>query len=288
MSIGKLAADGGLERIDGVFAGLRRQNRKALIPFVTAGDPRLAVTGEIVRALARGGADLIELGIPYSDPLADGPTIQKAAARSLGSGTTLTGIFEMLSGVAGDVDSPILLMTYYNSVYRFGVRRFVEAAARVGVAGLIIPDLPPEEAGAYRALAGEYGLATVFLAAPTSTSERLRRVAAASSGFIYCVSLTGVTGVREHLAGALPEFLQRARQVTDLPLAVGFGISTPRQAREVAHLADGVIVGSAIVNLVERLVNGGENRLAADFNLQTLTDNLESFVGELRRALDET
>lgn len=287
MSIGKLAAAGGAERIDRVFTSLGRRNRKALIPYVTAGDPRLAVTGEIVKALAMGGADLIELGIPFSDPLADGPTIQKAVARSLGSGANLAGIFEMLADVTNDVAVPLLLMAYYNSIYRYGVKRFVEAAAGAGAAGLIIPDLPPEEAGAYQALVGEYGLATVFLAAPTSTQERLRRVAAASSGYIYCVSLTGVTGAREQLDKALPEFLQRVRGVTNLPLAVGFGISTPRQASEVARHADGVIIGSAIVNLIEKFVNGGGSKLAADLNVKALTGDLENFLSKFRKALDE-
>ncbi len=242
-----------MNRIDAAFAQLRKQRRKALIAFLTVGFPSVALTPRIVKALESEGVDLIELGIPFSDPLADGPTIQAASQSALHQGVTPRGVLRIVRMLRRQgVALPVALLTYYNPVYRYGVRRFCRDSAEHGVDGLIIPDLPPEEAAELVKSARSFGIDTIFLASPTSPPERLNRIARSSRGFIYYVSLTGVTGAR----GSLPEEVStpvvRLKKMTDLPVCVGFGISRAEQVRRVARVADGVIVGSALLDSIGR------------------------------------
>jgi len=241
-----------------VFARLRAENRAALIIYVTAGDPSLAATVDIVTALAEAGADLVELGIPYSDPLADGPIIQAAGQRALRAGTTVAGVLEAARQIRERVSLPLVVMTCYNPILQFGAEHFAERAAQVGVAGVLISDLPPEEADEWCEVAARHGLETVFLVAPTTEPDRMQLAVDRSTGFVYVVSRPGTTGVREDLPADLADLLSRLRALTDKPLAVGFGISTPEQAAAVARLADGVIVGSAVVRLIGEKGTGEE------------------------------
>ncbi len=221
------------------------------MPFVTAGDPTLDMTGRCLVEMAANGADLIELGIPFSDPLADGPTIQRASQRALAGGVTVQGILGFLRERREHVSVPIVLMGYYNPIHRYGVSRFAEDAREAGADGLIVPDLPPEEAGVLIDAARAVDLDTVFLLAPTSTPERIRRVSEVSRGFIYYVSLAGVTGARGELPGGIEAAVQDVRRITNRPVCVGFGISSPEQVGAISRFADGVIVGSALVALME-------------------------------------
>jgi tryptophan synthase alpha chain len=238
----------GLEHIASAFEAARSEGRPALMPYFTLGFPTQSASLNIITAISQAGADLIELGIPFSDPLADGPTIQHSTQVSLENGTSVARCLEMTAQLRdGSVTQPLLLMSYYNPILSFGVGRFVAGAAQAGADGLIVPDLPPEEAVELEGHCRDHGLGLVFLVAPTSTPERLALVAARSTGFLYLVSLAGVTGARAQLASDLEAFVERVRSVTTLPLAVGFGISTPQQARQVGGLAEGVIVGSALI-----------------------------------------
>ncbi len=238
----------GVERIEAVFTQVRRENRAAFMPYHPMGYPTREATLEIIAALAEAGADLFEIGIPHSDPLADGPTIQTATYTALTQGTTVADCLKMVSELrAQGVDQPFCAMTYYNPLFAYGVADFVRDAVAAGVDGLIVPDLPPEEGGELEAACRDAGLATIYLLAPTSTEARIKQVAAHSTGFIYLVSVTGITGARSELPPDLAGFVQRVRRHTDLPLAVGFGIATGQQAAAVAAIADGVIVGSALV-----------------------------------------
>jgi len=232
------------------FAAARRDRRAAFVPFLMAGDPDLATTGERVLALAGAGADVVELGVPFSDPIADGPVNQAAAARALAAGTTLEGILVLVSDLRRRDAVPIVLFSYFNPILRYGVDRFAEHAAASGVAGVLCVDLPPEEAEEeYLPALRARGLDAIFLLAPTSTRERVRAVARAGSGFVYYVSRTGVTGERAALPDGLAAEVRALRRALDLPVAVGFGISTPAQVTAVARVADGVVVGSALVRL---------------------------------------
>ena len=241
-----------------VFSRAQAQNRAALIVFVTAGDPDLAATERLVPALYEAGADLVELGIPYSDPLADGPIIQAAGQRALAVGTTVAGILASAQRIRAQAPVPLLIMTCFNPILQYGPARFAQEAAAAGVEAVLVSDLPPEEAGDWPAIANSAGLETVFLVAPTTQPERMARIAELSTGFVYVVSRAGTTGVREELPPELPALLSRLREVTDRPLAVGFGVSTPAQVQEVARLADGVIVGSAVVKRIGELGEDGE------------------------------
>ena len=239
------------------FHRLRRSHRKALIPFVMAGDPSLALLGPLLLALEDAGADLLEVGIPFSDPLADGPVIQGASARALARGSTPPRILEAIAAVRPRLRTPVVALCYWNPMSQFeqhgqtGVGAFVRAARAAGVTGVIVPDLPVEEGAALRAAASK-DFATVFLAAPTSPPERLKRIAHASQGFIYYVSVTGTTGVRRQLPPDLVHGIRQLKRLTTKPVCVGFGIATPAQARLVARMADGVIVGSALVRAIEQ------------------------------------
>jgi tryptophan synthase alpha chain len=241
----------GVDRIASAFARARAEGRAALMPYYTLGYPDSPTSEAVIRAIAEAGADLIELGVPFSDPLADGPTIQRSSQVALERGMTPARCLELTGRLrAGGVRQPLLLMGYVNPILAYGSGRFVADAAGTGADGLIVPDLPPEEAGEVEAACGASGLALIYLAAPTSTPERLATVAARTTGFLYLVSVAGVTGAREGLPPNLHAFVERARAVARTPLAVGFGISTPAQAQAVGQLADGVIVGSALINAV--------------------------------------
>ncbi|ATW24380.1 tryptophan synthase subunit alpha [Candidatus Formimonas warabiya] len=241
-----------MNRIDYIFGELDRKKEKALIPYVCCGDPTVAFTEELVVKLAESGADLIELGVPYSDPVADGPTVQKASVRALAGKITLDKIFSLAARVRQKTQIPLLIMTYYNPVYVMGVDHFIEQGRAAGVDGLIIPDLPLEEAGPVQEALEKKGMNLIFLATPTSTSDRLKKIARLAQGFIYCVSVTGVTGARQDISDQLSLLVKRLRQETRIPLAAGFGISGPENARKAAALADGVIVGSALIDRMEQ------------------------------------
>jgi len=260
-----------LSRIAAVF---NRPGHTALIPYVTLGYPSIESTLEIVPLLARCGCDLVELGIPFSDPLADGVTIQKASWHALHNGVTPQTCLEVAEQLNRKVDIPLVFMTYFNPVFSYGLEKFGSACARAGVDGLIIPDLPPEEGSALEAITQRQGLDLIYLLAPTSAEGRIRLVAERSRGFIYLVSVTGVTGARARLPADLEAFVARVRTVASQPLCVGFGISKPEQAKRVARIADGVIVGSRLIQLMEA---------EADFKLP-----VGNFIRGLRRALDES
>ncbi len=248
----KAAAGRAPSRLDATFGALRARRERALVAYFTAGDPSLAITRKLVVEAARRGADVIELGIPFSDPLADGPVIQRATQRALAAGVTLPRVLELVREMRGEVSAPLVFLTYYNPILAFGLKAFCRTSVEAGIDGVIVADLPPEESGPLRAEAVAAGLDLIHLVAPTSTPERMRRIARASEGFVYMVSLTGVTGERAALAPELTQQLRALRAITTKPVCVGFGIGTPDQAALVGELADGVIVGSAIVRLVEQ------------------------------------
>jgi tryptophan synthase alpha chain len=238
-------------RLSLCFRNLRERGAKGLVVYLTAGDPSLDATGELLVALERGGADVIELGVPFSDPLADGPVIQRASERALRAGTTLRRILDCLPRWRESLQVPLVLFTYFNPVLQFGLDRFAREAARAGADGALIVDLTPEEADAYLGVMRAQHLDTIFLAAPTSTEARLALAARSSSGFLYLISRTGVTGERRELAASARTLIERARRVTSLPLAVGFGIAKHEQVREAQALADAAVVGSAVVHAIE-------------------------------------
>jgi tryptophan synthase alpha chain len=238
-------------RIGERFARLRARNEKALVAFVTAGDPDLTTTEALVQALAAAGADVVEIGVPFSDPIAEGPTIQRASERALRTGTSLRKVLQLVKGLRAKLEIPLVLMGYANVFLTMGERAFVEGAAEVGVDGAIVVDLPPEEGAALFDRAEAAGIDPILLAAPTTTPERLAKLAARARGFLYYVSLTGVTGARDALPPGLEEGVRRARAASPVPVCVGFGISTPEQAKQVAGFADGIVVGSAFVDRIE-------------------------------------
>lgn len=238
-------------RLESTFARLKREGRTGFVAFVTTGFPSLDATLEAVPALVEGGADVIELGVPFSDPIGEGPTIQRASFRALENGVTPDVCFEVLRQLRGSgLDVPVILMGYYNPILAYGIEAFCREAADAGADGFIVVDLPPEESGPLRAACAVNGLSIIYLLAPTSTDERIRQVAALASGFIYCLSITGVTGVREDLPEGLPAFIERVRKCSGLPVAVGFGISQRKHFEAVGRIADAAVVGSAIVELM--------------------------------------
>ena len=237
-------------KIDRTFARLRQEGEKALIAYVMAGDPSLEVTEQLVVELEQAGADIIELGVPFSDPIADGPVIQQAAERALRSGTSLRTILSMVTRLRAKTQIPLVLMAYYNNIHAFGPERFCHEAAQAGVDGLIMPDMPPDEAGPLKGPAAAAGLQLIFLLAPTSTAERRAFVARQSNGFVYYVSLTGITGAKLVNLADVGKNVAKIRKITNVPVAVGFGVATPEDAANVAAIADGVIVGSAIVKQI--------------------------------------
>lgn len=238
----------GFERITSTFTARQGEGRKALIVYLCAGDPSLEVTGKVVQELAAAGVDLIELGVPFSDPVADGPVIQAAGNRALAAGVTLTGVLDLVKELRTGLDIPLVLMSYYNPLLQYGLNSLGAGLAASGVDGLIVPDLPLEESTPLKQALELEDLALIPLVAPTTPRERLARIAAAARGFIYCVSLTGVTGARDGLPPGIKEYMAGVRAVTDQPLGIGFGIGSPEQARLLAPLGDGIIVGSALVD----------------------------------------
>ena len=240
-----------MNRIDKKFQDLRKKKSRAFMPYLCAGDPTPKLTPELLLTLEEAGADMVELGVPFSDPIADGPTIQRASERALQHRISLLQIIDMVRELRHKTEIPIALMSYYNPIFRMGEEQFCKAAQEAGVDGVIVPDLPVEEAKPLLDVAPCYGLSTIFLVAPTSPPARMKSIATASTGFIYCVSLTGVTGVRKTLSSEVESMIAELRKHSDKPLSVGFGVSTPEHANKVAEVADGVVVGSAIVNVVE-------------------------------------
>ena len=247
---GSLERRCGMNRIDKKFQELKKTNSKAFIAYITAGDPSLKATKKLALALEKSGVDILELGIPFSDPLADGPTIQAASFRALQKGSSLKKIFSSVSDLRKKTDMPIVFMTYYNPVLKYGLANFFKSCKTSGVDGVIVPDLPVEEAGELISLARKSKVATIFLAAPTSTRNSIKRIAKNSTGFIYYVSLTGVTGARSRLPADLISKVRLIKSMTKKPLAVGFGVSNAAQARKISRYSDGVIVGSAIVRII--------------------------------------
>jgi tryptophan synthase alpha chain len=243
-------------RIGERFAKRRAEGKPAFVAFLTAGDPSLDRTVEAAVELDRAGADVLELGVPFSDPLADGPVIQRASERALARGVTLSGVLDSVRRIRARSDLPLLLFSYYNPLLQYGLSRLAREAKAAGVDGALVTDLPPEEAGEWITAARAVDLDTVFLASPTSSPERLKRVAEASRGFVYAVSRTGVTGERQALSHDARPLVERLRALTDVPVALGFGLSTPEQVREAAAVADGVVVGSALVRFLEEHPEG--------------------------------
>ncbi|MBW4055795.1 MAG: tryptophan synthase subunit alpha [Proteobacteria bacterium] len=241
-----------MSRLTARFSALQAQHATALVTFITAGDPDLTATEEMIYVLEDAGADIIELGVPFSDPMADGPTIQLSSERALASGTTLHGILELVRNVRTRSQIPIILMGYLNPVHAYGYDNFCRDAAESGVDGVLLVDMPPEESHQMAVPAKRYGLDVIFLLTPTSDAARISTVNRLGSGFVYYVTVTGVTGARVSVSDTLAQELSRVKQTIALPVMAGFGISTPAQAAEVGHLADGVVVGSAIVKLFEQ------------------------------------
>jgi tryptophan synthase alpha chain len=239
-------------RISKRFAQLRSASEIGIVAYITAGDPSLGATHKFVLALEEGGADIIELGVPFSDPLADGPTIQRASERALKSGTSLAGVLDLVRRIRQTSQVPLVLFSYFNPILQMGLEKFAAAAAQAGVDGVLATDLTPEESQDYRRILHAQNLDTIFLAAPTSTDDRLKKISACSSGFLYLISRTGVTGAKDALPDDLPTLLRRAHQFTDLPVAVGFGISLPGHVSILGGLADAAVVGSALVSEVEK------------------------------------
>ena len=251
-------------RISRRFAELRAAGELGIVAYITAGDPTIEATLKFVLAMAEAGTDVIELGVPFSDPLADGPTIQRASERALKGGATLAKVLELVGKIREKSEVPLVLFSYYNPILQMGLGKFADAAAKAGADGVLATDLTPEESEEYRKILAERGLDRIFLGAPTSTDERLGKISGCSTGFLYLISRTGVTGAKDALPDDLPALLRRARSVTQLPIAVGFGISLPGHVSVLGGLADAAVVGSALVAEIERAssVEAGARALA--------------------------
>ncbi|MDF0673872.1 MAG: tryptophan synthase subunit alpha [Nitrospira sp.] len=261
-------------RLETTFEGLRKNRQKALIAYLMAGDPGLAETEQLVLALEQAGADIIELGVPFSDPIADGPVIQQAAERALRNGTSLRKILASITSLRQRTNIPIILMLYYNSIHAMGCEEFCHAAKAAGVDGLIVPDMPPDEAGPLKAPADAAGLSLIFLLAPTSTTDRRKLVTKESHGFVYYVSLTGITGAKLSNVEDVQHNVAKLKKVSATPVAVGFGVATPEDAARVSKVADGVIVGSAIVK-----------RIASHQQDPAMIGHVAEFVRSLKAAM---
>jgi tryptophan synthase alpha chain len=279
------AAGSNSTRISRRFAELRAVGELGIVAYITAGDPTLDATLKFVIALAEAGADVIELGVPFSDPLADGPTIQRASERALKSGTTLAGVLGLVRGIRQSSQVPLVLFSYYNPILQMGQEKFAATAASAGADGVLVTDLTPEESEDYRGILGDHHLDTIFLGAPTSTDERLAKIAACSSGFLYLISRTGVTGARDVFPEDLPALLRRARGVTRLPLAVGFGISLPGHVSVLGGLADAAVVGSALVSEIERASKSGSGPAEIAVAARALGEKVRSLKEAARHGL---
>ncbi len=241
-----------MNRIDKLFKKLKKERKKAFIVYITAGYPTLRVTERLILELEKSGVDLVELGIPFSDPLADGPTIQRSSEAAISKGANIKSILRIVRSARKKVKLPLVFMTYYNLVSHYGLKKFVRESKASRADGIIVPVLPPEEAKKLMDVTKKEHFATIFLAAPTSTTRRLKNISAKSKGFIYYVSLTGVTGARDRLGQDIVGNVRRLKKITKKPVCVGFGVSGPGQARRIARLADGVIVGSAVIKVIEK------------------------------------
>jgi tryptophan synthase alpha chain len=272
-------------RISKRFAALRESGELGIVAYITAGDPTLDATHKFVLALADAGADVIELGIPFSDPLADGPTIQRASERALKAGTTLAQVIDLVREIRKSSEVPMVLFSYYNPVLQLGLEKFASTAATAGADGVLITDLTPEEAGDYRQVLAAHHLDTIFLGAPTSTDDRLAKIATASSGFLYLISRTGVTGAKDALPDDLPALLRRARNVTQLPIAVGFGISLPGHVSVLGGLADAAVVGSSLVSEIEKATAANPTPAAIDAAATGLAVRIRSLKEAARHGL---
>ncbi|MGA2300650.1 MAG: tryptophan synthase subunit alpha [Candidatus Acidiferrum sp.] len=259
-------------RIAKRFEELRATGELGIVAYITAGDPTLSATRDYVLALADAGADVVELGVPFSDPLADGPTIQRASERALKSGTTLAGVLALVRQIRQSSQVPLVLFSYFNPILQMGLEKFAAAAAEAGADGVLVTDLTPEESAEYRQILQAHHLDTIFLAAPTSTDERLVKIAACSSGFLYVISRTGVTGAKDALPDDLPALLRRARSFTKLPIAVGFGISLPGHVSVLGGLADAAVVGSALVSEIEKAASPEAAAAALRERIRALKD----------------
>jgi tryptophan synthase alpha chain len=266
------AAPANSTRISKRFAELRGAGELGIVAYITAGDPSLDATLKFVLALEEAGADVIELGVPFSDPLADGPTIQRASERALKAGTTLARVLDLVHRIRKSSEVPLVLFSYYNPILQMGLEKFASAAATAGADGVLATDLTPEESEEYRRILGAHHLDTIFLGAPTSTDERLAKIAGCSSGFLYLISRTGVTGAKDALPDDLPVLLRRARSVTQLPIAVGFGISLPGHVSVLGGLADAAVVGSALVSEIEKASYVGAAAAALGVRIRTLKE----------------
>lgn len=262
-----------MNRIEAKFKELKEKNEKAMIPFVTAGDPDLDTTIEMVDAMEKAGADIIELGVPYSDPLADGPTIQASSARALNNGTTISKIMDTVKKIRLKTQVPLVYLVYYNSVFKYGIEKFIKECAESGIDGVIIPDLPIEERKDILEIANKYNICLIPLIAPTS-KERIKNIVKNASGFIYCVSTNGVTGARNEIKTDLDEYMSIVSQYAQIPKALGFGISSAEMADQLKGYCDGIIIGSAIV----KKASEAENKAEA-------IKDVENFVGEVKNVL---
>lgn len=274
-------------RIQERFRGLQDAGELGIVAYITAGDPSLEATLKFVLALAEAGADVIELGVPFSDPLADGPTIQRASERALKSGTTLAGVLELVRRIRQNSQVPLVLFSYYNPILQMGLEKFAAAAETAGADGVLATDLSPEESEDYRRILAAHHLDTIFLGAPTSTDERLAKIAGCSSGFLYLISRTGVTGAKDALPDDLPALLRRARGITHLPIAVGFGISLPGHVSVLGGLADAAVVGSALVSEIERATKSGAPTSAIDAAASALSEKVRSLKEAARHGLSQ-
>ncbi len=280
-----VAAPPNSTRISRRFAALRESGELGIVAYITAGDPSLDATLKFVLALADAGADVIELGIPFSDPLADGPTIQRASERALKAHTTLSQVVELVREIRKSSEVPIVLFSYYNPVLQMGLEKFAATAASAGADGVLITDLTPEESDDYRRILAAHHLDTVFLGAPTSSDDRLAKIAAVSTGFLYLISRTGVTGAKDALPDDLPALLRRARKVTQLPIAVGFGISLPGHVSVLGGLADAAVVGSALVSEIENATAANSAPAALDAAATALANRVRALKEAARRGL---
>lgn len=262
-----------MNRIDLKFKELKGKNEKAMISFITAGDPNFEVTEKLVYSMEEAGADIVELGIPYSDPIADGPTIQKSSARSLKNGTTIAKIMDSVENIRLKTEIPLVYLVYYNSVFKYGIEKFISQCSKVGIDGIIIPDLPIEERVDILKIAGKYDVSLIPLIAPTS-KERIKKIVTNASGFIYCVSTNGVTGTRNKINTNIKEYMDIVSRYTDIPKAIGFGISNAEMAKEMKPYCDGVIIGSAIVKKVDETENEEE-----------IIKNVKAFIKDVKAVL---
>ncbi len=261
-------------RIDRKFSELKEKKLKAFVPFIMAGDPGLSVTEKLVLELDRQGASVIELGVPFSDPLADGPTIQRSAERALKKKISVDAVLNLIKSIRRKTDTPIVLLIYCNLIHHYGADRFVKRAVSCGADGVVIPDLPFEESGNLRRLAKKESLAVINLAAPTSSDARLKKICGSSNGFVYYVSITGTTGARKTLSAESLKGIRRVKKISKKPVCVGFGISSPEQARKISKIADGVIIGSAIIKIIEK---------SSD---RTMVKDVGIFAGSITKALN--